>query len=355
MPINWYRHVFLAITFGIITSLLVSCLFYSSQVESIIQLVEIKGFWRDLFYSFFLFLCIYATNLVASTLVSKCIRVREHKIKQTLNRKWRSTLFFSTGLIVSVVSYYLFRFLFLKYFYKVPIEGFSIGLENILVITLVSFFILLVVFNFYYADQLKALELKNKENEIALQQSYIESMKKQLSPHFLFNNLNVLISTIQEDPVKAEQFARAFSKIYRYVLLKIDQNDCLVKDELIFLQDYIYLLNVRYDNAIDFVITPEVKAIAQHKIVTLALQLLIENVVKHNAIPTNGKIKVVLDVKQDYIVLSNEKLPKPKAIDSQGFGLANLAKRSFLLSQKDILIEDTLDTFSVSVPVLISP
>ncbi|MGG5575806.1 histidine kinase [Myroides sp. C15-4] len=70
--------------------------------------------------------------------------------------------------------------------------------------------------------------------------SMLVAQEIQLSPHFLFNNLNVLISTIQEDPEKSEQFARSFSKIYRYVLARLDESSCVLSDELAFIQDYLW-------------------------------------------------------------------------------------------------------------------
>src|SRR5690606_9940350 len=51
-----------------------------------------------------------------------------------------------------------------------------------------------------------------------------ETLKNQLDPHFLFNSLNVLSSLIEENPVKAQEFTVALSKIYRYVLDQKDKN-----------------------------------------------------------------------------------------------------------------------------------
>lgn len=355
MIVNWYRHLVLAVSLGILISLAISYYsFYGSELPWSEILVN-PQFLKNTFFSFVLSLLIYASNVLMSLLVSVGLTRREKKTGIVFNQRLRNTLYFLTGIVTSVITYYVFLGLLLQLFYAIPfmdyLQGSHMRLGNFLGVVLVSVFILLVVFTFAYHDQLRMLELKNKEMEIMLQKNQIARMKEQLSPHFLFNNLNVLISTIQEAPVKAEQFARSFSKIYRYVLERLDATSSTLADELKFSQDYIYLLNVRYDNAIDFHLAEDVYAYSNVLIPTLSLQLLLENVVKHNSIPSEGKIRIALCLADGGLRVWNEKYTKPKLEYTSGLGLKNLSSRCQLLMQQEIRIEETAGEFSVIIPL----
>lgn len=355
MVVNWYRHVVLAVSLGILISLAISYYSFFGSELSWSELLVNPRFLKNTFFSFVLALLIYASNVGMSLLVSVGLNKREKKTGVAMHRRLGNTLYFFTGIVTSIVTYYLFLGLLLQLFYQISfadyLQGSHMRFGNFLGVVLLSVFILLIVFSFAYRDQLRSLELKNKEMEIALQKNKIERMKEQLSPHFLFNNLNVLISTIQEDPVKAEQFARSFSKIYRYVLERLDATSSTLAEELKFIQDYIYLLNVRYDNAIDFYLAEEVYDYQKVLIPTLSLQLLLENVVKHNSIPSEGKIRIVLSISEGGLKIWNEKYAKPKEEYTTGLGLNNLSSRCQVLMQQEIRIEETAGEFSVIIPL----
>ena len=355
MEINWRRHIVLACSIAILTGLTISYYSFQNSGMTFGELWVNARFIKNTFFSFVLSVLIYAANLATSLSVSRLMDIRDRKTGVVMTKTLRNSVYFINGVITSIVSYYLFLATLLNLFYGIAFSDFSKGqhlnLGNFIGVVLLSVFMLLVVFAFAYHDQLRGLEIKNNEMEIALQKSQIESMREQLSPHFLFNNLNVLISTIQEDPVKAEQFARSFSKIYRYVLEKLDYTTCALTDELAFIEDYVYLLNVRYDNAIDFEIADEVWRYADVQLPTLSLQVLIENVVKHNTIPSEGKIRVVLKIEEGGLVLWNERCVKPKQVDSSGVGLENLSRRCMLLCKEDINIKDLATSFSVRIPL----
>ena len=72
-------------------------------------------------------------------------------------------------------------------------------------------------------------------------ESQVEALRNQANPHFLFNSLNVLSSLVHTDPDKAEEFINKFASVYRYVLNIQDKNLVTLKEELDFLNSYIYL------------------------------------------------------------------------------------------------------------------
>lgn len=209
------------------------------------------------------------------------------------------------------------------------------------------------MFAFTSYVKLKNLAIRNEQIEVALRKAEIASLKEQISPHFLFNNLNVLIGTIQEDPPKAEQFVRSFIAIYRYVLEQIDSGRAKVEDEMRFVRAYMYLINVRYESAIDLKIDERVEAWYSCEIVSLSMQVLVENIVKHNAIPPHQKLLVKVEVENgEFLVISNEKFFKNQSVYSTRLGLKNLNTRYQLESGKNIVIEETAEEYKVKLPIL---
>jgi LytS/YehU family sensor histidine kinase len=122
-------------------------------------------------------------------------------------------------------------------------------------------------------------------------QSQFEVLRQQVNPHFLFNSLNVLTSLIKLEPDLAEQFTEHLSKVYRYVLENKDNDLVSLQTELDFLDAYIFLLNIRFMDKIVVKVD-----IAEHKrelqILPLALQLLIENAIKHNSMSKKNPLKI---------------------------------------------------------------
>ena len=124
-------------------------------------------------------------------------------------------------------------------------------------------------------------------------QSQFDVLKQQVNPHFLFNSLNVLTSLIRLEPELAEKFTEHLSKVYRYVLENKDNELVKLTTELDFLDAYIFLLNIRFMGkiAVNINISEEKKNCL---VIPLAMQLLIENAIKHNAM--SKKSPLIIDV-----------------------------------------------------------
>ena len=91
-------------------------------------------------------------------------------------------------------------------------------------------------------DEKQALEMAlMKAKEIALQ-SQLNSLKLQINPHFMFNNFNNLLELIEEDTKLAGKFLSNLSKVYRYIITNLDRNLIPVRDEIKFLESYLYLM-----------------------------------------------------------------------------------------------------------------
>ena len=195
------------------------------------------------------------------------------------------------------------------------------------------------------ADELAALQ---EENNIAR----YTALQNQLNPHFLFNSLNTLISEIRYNPKNAELFTQHLSDVYRYTLQCQNQRLVTLQDELGFLDSYIFLHQVRLGDCI-YVHNNVPDEWKEMKMPPLTLQLLVENVIKHNVIHSGKPMVIELcNVEEPpTLIICNPIRPKKCGVVS-GMGLKNLSARYKLLCNQDIVIENESDKFTVKIPLL---
>ena len=176
------------------------------------------------------------------------------------------------------------------------------------------------------------------------------ALQNQLNPHFLFNSLNTLIAEIQYDPQKAVGFTKNLSNVYRYVLQCQNKPLVTLDEELEFMTAYLFLHEVRLGNCIHC--HSDIPADRLDSMLPpLTLQLLTENVIKHNSITINKPMNINISIVNDYLVVSNSINPK-KRNELSGIGLKNLSNRCKLILNKEINVSDENGLFTVKVPLL---
>lgn len=217
-----------------------------------------------------------------------------------------------------------------------------------LIITLIVSSIYHAIY-FYKASQAQKV---NEQKTIARSATaQFDALKNQLDPHFLFNSLNVLVSLIEENPKAATKFTTSLSKVYRYVLEQRNKELVSVDEELKFARTYVGLLKTRFEDSIEIEI-PDQGSIENAKVVPLSLQLLIENAVKHNIVSSNKPLKLKIYEQDQFLVIENNLQKKQVIKESSGVGLQNIESRYRLLTNRQLTINETTDTFKVSVPIL---
>lgn len=183
-------------------------------------------------------------------------------------------------------------------------------------------------------------------------QSQFDVLKQQVNPHFLFNSLNVLTSLIRVEPGLAEKFTEHLAKVYRYVLENKDNELVTLSTEMSFLDAYIFLINIRFmDKVLVNICIPEGRK--NHRIIPLALQLLIENAIKHNAM--SKKSPLVIDIfidKNSYLNVVNNLQEREAHMASTGVGLKNIQNRYRLLNNTVPTFEKTEAHFIARIPLV---
>lgn len=246
----------------------------------------------------------------------------------------------------------------LRFFFSVVVAGQEIAyflsnerLQYYYVTIIVSIVVLLIFYTVFYYKHRKETQVKEQKIIAGTASAQFDALKNQLDPHFLFNSLNVLTSLIEENPVQAQRFTTALSKVYRYVLEQKNKELVTVEEELAFAKTYMSLIKMRYEESIVFTMPKEVEN-PSAKIVPLSLQLLLENAVKHNRVTPSDKLFITIEQEGNALVVSNNLQPKAIIKKSSGLGLQNIKQRYGLLTERPVIISKDVSKFRVSVPLL---
>jgi LytS/YehU family sensor histidine kinase len=184
-----------------------------------------------------------------------------------------------------------------------------------------------------------------------LQQAEINVLRNELDPHFVYNSLMPLYYLVKNDIQKAEAFACKLIQVYQY-FLENRQNDFItLREELKFIENYFFLLQIRYKDA--FSLSLQINPGADKLLVVpLSLQILIENVIKHNESDANQTLKISIHSERNHLVVTNHLRSRTNEISSSKIGLKNLRARYKILSGCDISVIRNKELFIVKIPLL---
>lgn len=177
-----------------------------------------------------------------------------------------------------------------------------------------------------------------------------EMLKNQINPHFLFNSFNTLAALIPDDPKKAEDFTEKLSGFFREILSAQDHETNSLQRELELAEDFIFLQQSRYGDNLKYSVQIDSSKFGC-QLPTLALQILLENAVKHNQISSNTPLFVRVYTEDNNLVVSNNlqlRSPKP---ESTGLGLSNLFNRFEILMGKIPEVNTQDGNFNVILPL----
>ncbi|PTS92915.1 histidine kinase [Pedobacter sp. HMWF019] len=195
--------------------------------------------------------------------------------------------------------------------------------------------------------EIKAAQSKQLAAEIELQ-----ALKLQLDPHFVFNNLSVLSELILKDQQLGYEYTENFAKVYRYLLINSKKPLVSLREELKFLNAYLFLINNRMGGGCIFQIDIEESKLAM-LIPPVTLQLLIENAMKYNRTEEEDPLIIsIYSNDHNQLVVSNNLLPLVKKPNSTGIGLKNIIDRYALLGDSQPSIERTDETFTIKAPLI---
>lgn len=141
----------------------------------------------------------------------------------------------------------------------------------------------------------KENELREKEIEMRalISDAHFKALQDQIHPHFLFNTLNTGAGlAMMEGADKTCYFLEQVADFLRYNI-QHPGRDATIKEELGMLDNYIYIMEVRFGSRYEFIKDIDETALSC-KMPNMILQPLVENCIKHGLkdITENGKIKI---------------------------------------------------------------
>jgi len=246
-------------------------------------------------------------------------------------------LFFLFALIPSVIAKGFSNFGTITYFLFVNFIVYVIAIS--------------IAYLFIFLQQIFGLRSENQQLKTQKAKAELYALKEQISPHFFFNTLNSLSAVIRTaEKSDSLEFVEKLAQVYRYILDNGEYNLVSVQEEIYFINDYSYFLRKRFGN--NFSIENRINSnIMDYKIPPLALQVLLENVTKHNILLSSSPIKISIENTEDLIYFKND-LRKKENVASHVSGLSNLDKRYQMICGKGIEIIEKNNEFCVKIPII---
>ena len=169
--------------------------------------------------------------------------------------------------------------------------------------------------------------------ETQLAKAQLDTLRLQLSPHFLFNALNGAMALIGTNSRAAERMLASISEFLRMILRSSAEPKVTVERELALLHHYIEIQRVRFGDKLRVVIDVD-DSLASAMVPSLLLQPLVENSIRHGISPraSGGAVTVRMNAEADMLrILVEDNGVGPSARRSKqrgtGLGLSNTATR----------------------------
>jgi two-component sensor histidine kinase/HAMP domain-containing protein len=169
--------------------------------------------------------------------------------------------------------------------------------------------------------------------ETQLAKAQLDTLRLQLSPHFLFNALNGAMALIATNSRAAEKMLASISDFLRMILRSSAEPKVTVERELALLHHYIEIQRVRFGEKLEVVIDVD-DSLASAMVPSLLLQPLVENSIRHgiSSRATGGTVIVRMNAEGDMLrILVEDNGVGPSARRSKqrgtGLGLSNTATR----------------------------
>ncbi len=178
----------------------------------------------------------------------------------------------------------------------------------------------------------------------------LQVLENQLCPHFVFNNFSILAELIEVNPEKASKYLIDLSKVYRYTLSHLDHSIVSLQEELEFIYRYLALLKERFGDTIQVHIAEDLQNLDGF-LPPAALQILIENAIKHNKHTTIFPLEIYITTDEKTICVTNlKRLKTPN--ESSLIGQNNLIERYKLLTKEKIVITNSNMYYRVTIPII---
>lgn len=303
--------------------------------------------WLDIFTSILITILVWEGNLRIDAWMNAKFPWQASPIKRILVQLPVSLVFTTVVMYFAMLGFSV---------YLCPastVEKNTFMVSAMIIGLLVSITMLAIEISMQFFQQWKASLLEVEKYKTESAQAQLQNLKNQINPHFLFNNMSVLSSLVYKDQDKAVDFINQLSKVYRYLLDNKDEELTTLENELTFIHSYIYLLQIRFDTNIHFDI--QVPNSYQSLLLPpMALQLLIENAIKHNEISSELPLRILIKAEEQQLIVSNNLQLRSNQVDDDSCktGIQNIKERYHYFTDKQVEVLNNGHSFTVQIPLL---
>ncbi len=147
-------------------------------------------------------------------------------------------------------------------------------------------------------DRIENLVSREYEAKLMLKQAEYNALQAQINPHFLYNTLDTMssIADIRGCP-EVSALSQSLSNIFRYSL-DMKNPFSTVAGEIVHLKNYIYVMNVRKQEEVEYVFDVE-DSILKSTMPRISIQPLVENALTHGLRGSRRKKRIVITAKRE--------------------------------------------------------
>lgn len=199
-------------------------------------------------------------------------------------------------------------------------------------------------------------EQKSREQQTEALQSELQFLRWQISPHFLFNALNNMVALARKKSDLLEPMLINMSGLMRYMLYDTAASVVTLRKEARYLESYIRLQSIRYDN-VELNVQLDVNTQPDYFIEPMLLIPFVENAFKHGIDGVEAPaIWIEMQSAGGQLLFTvRNTLPAVEVglqEKARGIGLANVKKRLQLLYPDRHTLEVVQDAyFTVSLTI----
>lgn len=235
-----------------------------------------------------------------------------------------------------------------QYLFSMPFR--NVWFFRMLSMTFINTIIFSINMMFDINETKLRIEDENNQLKISWLKIELEQLKNQTNPHFLFNALSSLKSLISLNPQISERY---LIKLSEFLRVSIRENKDLVSldNELYLCSNYIYLQKMHFQESIIYETKIDPNSL-NDRIPFFALQMLVENALKHNIVSLANPLNIRVEVKGNKLeVINNIQALLSQQISSKT-GLLNLNERMKILTGQPIIITEDQHYFKVQLTLL---
>lgn len=197
--------------------------------------------------------------------------------------------------------------------------------------------IIAIHFAFEYFRRYNERELRASHLEFQLKETQLNTLQKQLQPHFLFNTLNSISSLMYISVDEADKMLTSLGDMLRISLERMNVQEIRLQEDIVFLERYLHIEQTRLGSRLQLEteFSPET---LNALVPTMITQPLVENAIRHGISPkkepshlsirsTRNENRLVIVIEDDGLGFSGSDTFQP----STGLGIKNTFQRLTLL------------------------